>query len=181
MNGQWCQQCCGKARHTIDACIRIAKEKNGKCLSKKYINNATKMHWKCKSGHQWYASFHHIKNRGHWCPECGQKKKARSANNSYICYHWKTDKELVCQGSWEAKVVEYLNTNKINFRWQPRSFKMPNGRRYYPDMYLYSTRTWVEIKGYFWDDAELKWNWFQSVKPNSELWNKEKLKAMGIL
>jgi len=74
-----------------------------------------------------------------------------------------------------------LNKNRINFRWQHKTFKMPDGRTYRPDMYLFSTRKWIEIKGYFRKDALEKWNWFQTVKPNSELWNKDKLKDMGIL
>jgi hypothetical protein len=38
-----------------------------------------------------------------------------------------------------------------------------------------------EIKGYFRKGAKEKWDWFQSTVPNSELWNKEILKEMGIL
>ena len=86
------------------------------------------------------------------------------------------NKDLVCQGSWEKAVVEYFNKNKINFRWQPRSFLMPNGRKYYPDCYLFSTKKWIEIKGYFRKDAREKWEWFHKEKPNSELWNFKKLK-----
>lgn len=29
--------------------------------------------------------------------------------------------------------------------------------------------------------TKLKWNWFQTVKPNSQLWDKKKLKEMNIL
>jgi len=58
---------------------------------------------------------------------------------------------------------------------------MSNGHRYYPDLYLFSTKKWVEIKGYFRKDAKEKWEWFQTIKPNSELWNEQKLKEMGIL
>lgn len=43
------------------------------------------------------------------------------------------------------------------------------------------SRKWAEIKGYFWDDAKEKWKWFNEEKPNSELWDKNKLKEMRIL
>lgn len=112
-------------------------------------------------------------------------KTAKSQKNSFILYHWKTNKELVCIASYEKKVVEYLNKNKINFRWQPKVFKLTlyNGKNttYRPDLYLYSTKKWIEIKGYFRKDAQEKWDIFQTIKPNSELWNKDKLKTMGIL
>jgi hypothetical protein len=58
---------------------------------------------------------------------------------------------------------------------------MPDGRTYRPDLYLTKERKWIEIKGYFYDDAEEKWNWFHETYPNSELWNEKKLKEMRIL
>lgn len=99
----------------------------------------------------------------------------------FVIKHWYTNDELVCVGSYEKRVVEYLNANKINFRWQPKTFTMPDGRTYRPDLYLFSNRKWIEIKGYFWDDAREKWEWFNKEKSNSELWNKKKLTEMEIL
>jgi len=108
-------------------------------------------------------------------------KVAKSSNNSIILVHWKTNEELVCQASYEKAVVEYLNINKINFRWQSKTFMMPNGKTYRPDLYLFSSKKWIEIKGYFRKDAQEKWDWFHKEYPNSELWNKTKLEEIGIL
>lgn len=47
-SGCWCPYCAGK-RITIKDCIKLAQNKNGKCLSKEYINVNTKMLWECKS------------------------------------------------------------------------------------------------------------------------------------
>ena len=72
--GQWCPYCSGR-RKTIKNMQKIAEERNGECLSKKYINNKTKLKWKCEHGHVWEAIPHNI-NRGAWCPYCvGNKKK----------------------------------------------------------------------------------------------------------
>jgi hypothetical protein len=30
-------------------------------------------------------------------------------------------------------------------------------------------------------DAQVKWDWFKTQFPTAELWNKEKLKEMGLL
>lgn len=109
------------------------------------------------------------------------KKSALAQSTSYILYHWKTGEELICQASWEKLVVEYLNKNKINFRWQSKIFSMPNGKTYRPDLYLFSNKKWIEIKGYFRKDAKEKWEWFNKNHTNSELWGKIKLKEMGIL
>lgn len=49
----------------------IAKQRGGKCLSKKYINNKTALIWKCAEGHTWNAIPSLIK-RGAWCTTCSQ-------------------------------------------------------------------------------------------------------------
>lgn len=112
-------------------------------------------------------------------------KTARSSKNVYILKHWKTGEELVCQAGWEKKVVEYLNLNMINFRWQPRTFKVVvdnKMRTYRPDLYIFSIKKWVEIKGYKRVNAMKKWQYFKEfLKPNSELWDKAVLEAKGIL
>lgn len=108
-------------------------------------------------------------------------KSARNLNDSSTLYHWQTDEELVCQASWEPKVVQYLNKNRIPFRWQPRTFIMPDGNTYRPDLYLPLPDKWIEIKGYMRPDAEPKWLWFHKEYPNSELWDKDFLKSLNIL
>lgn len=109
------------------------------------------------------------------------RKNARAQTKSIILHHWKTDEEIVCIASYERLVVEYLNKNKINYEWHSKQFKMPDGRTYIPDCYLPDDNIWIEIKGYFRKDAEEKWKWFHRKYPNSELWNKKKLKEANIL
>lgn len=165
----------------------LAKAKGGKCLSTEYINNKIGVRWICKEGHKWTTSLSSVKNNGTWCPECSVLIGAKKLSNSFILYHWKTGGELICQASYEKAVVEYLNKNKINFRWQPKTFitdiLTQTGKlsTYRPDMYLFSGKKWIEIKGYFRKHSKQKWDWFQTIKPNSELWDKNKLKKMKIL
>ena len=119
--------------------------------------------------------------------ECAMKnhdialKAARSANNATILYHWKTGVEIVCVASYEVAVVNFLNTRQINYEWQAKTFVLPDERTYRPDLYLTELGLWVEIKGYFRDDALEKWEWFHVQYPNSELWDEIKLKELGIL
>jgi hypothetical protein len=109
------------------------------------------------------------------------RKMARGFSTSTVRPHWKTGEELVCQASYELKVVEHLNAEKMDFLWQPEIFSMPNGKTYRPDLFLIKENKWVEIKGYMRPHSQLKWDWFQSLYPNSELWDKKKLKEVGIL
>jgi len=47
----------------------FAKLHGGKCLSPTYINNKTKLEWKCKEGHIWEATPRIIQHN-QWCPYC---------------------------------------------------------------------------------------------------------------
>lgn len=70
-NGTWCRKCYGTAKSTLREIKNIAKERGGECLSEKYINDMTKMVWKCSENHIWQATPNNIK-RGKWCPNCSK-------------------------------------------------------------------------------------------------------------
>lgn len=72
--GQWCPFCARIVRLTIEEMQDIARERGGKCLSKEYINNKTKLKWQCKEGHVWRAKPDTVK-RGQWCPFCAGKRQ----------------------------------------------------------------------------------------------------------
>lgn len=109
------------------------------------------------------------------------KKSAKSVNKSILLYNWETKDEVICIGSYEVAVVKYLNTNRTRYMWQPRTFEVRDGSFYTPDCYIVEEDMWVEIKGYFRKDALEKWTLFRKKYPNSELWDKGKLKALNIL
>jgi len=70
--GAWCPVCAGVMPSTIEEMKEIARSREGKCLSETYINNRTKLWWKCSKGHEWWARPHDIK-KGAWCPVCAGK------------------------------------------------------------------------------------------------------------
>ncbi|MFW9877719.1 MAG: hypothetical protein ACFFG0_31920, partial [Candidatus Thorarchaeota archaeon] len=59
----------GGNKLNIEMMQKIANNKGGFCLSKIYINNKTKLKWRCKKGHEWYSMPRHILE-GTWCPKC---------------------------------------------------------------------------------------------------------------
>lgn len=152
--------------------ILCEKTYRGATKKAKFIDN--------EYGEWWTVPNYVMNGSGH--PKGKYFKVARSLNNSYVELHWKTGKELVCIGSYEHEVIKLLNENKIDYKWQHRVFTMPDGRTYRPDLYLIGQKNpWIEIKGYFRDDAEEKWQWFHNIKkPNSQLWDRKKLKKIGI-
>jgi hypothetical protein len=69
--GSWCPACAGVRRLTLEQMQRIAESRGGSCLSKSYRNSATKLEWRCSTGHEWAATPLQIK-KGHWCPFCAR-------------------------------------------------------------------------------------------------------------
>lgn len=76
--GRWCKKCGDKRasiKQTLSNGLELAQnlaiQNGGKCLSKEYISNSTKMLWECENSKHlnWHATYHSVK-RGTWCPEC---------------------------------------------------------------------------------------------------------------
>ena len=59
---------------TIEEIKKIALQRNGKCLSSRYITAKTKLQWQCEKGHQWESTPDSVKH-GTWCPHCGGSLK----------------------------------------------------------------------------------------------------------
>lgn len=168
-----------------------------------YINANTKARFIDKDYGEWWATSANVINGGKshpsresekrkntWLKNLGVehpskdprilKKMCRSQSRAGDFFHWKTGEQLSWTGSYEKKVTDWLNQNKVDFDWQI-PFDMPNGKRYFVDLFLKERSIYVEIKGYFRKDAREKWDWFHKEYTNSELWNEKKLKEMEIL
>jgi hypothetical protein len=79
-NGQWCRKCGAKRagiskRLSMDEIRKIARSRNGKCLSDSY-NPKEKLKWQCDKSHIWEASVHSVKARS-WCPVCSRIRSRR--------------------------------------------------------------------------------------------------------
>jgi hypothetical protein len=70
-HGTWCPACSGNTKQTIEDMKKLARERNGECLSKEYKGNKEKLVWKCEKGHTWGATPSSISNHETWCPICG--------------------------------------------------------------------------------------------------------------
>jgi len=70
-NGHWCPKCAGVEKLSLNDIQDLAKQKEGLCLSKEYVNAQTKLIWQCKEGHVWKATSNKIQS-GRWCPLCSE-------------------------------------------------------------------------------------------------------------
>ena len=83
--GHWCKVCGNlsqgrKKANSIESARQLAQDKGGECLSTEYINNSTKLTWRCAVGHHWVAAPKDIQ-QGRWCPICAGKKPPEMALN----------------------------------------------------------------------------------------------------
>jgi len=65
---RWCQEC--KKSGKIEFLRAYAQERNGKCLSQKYVNDKTRYEWECKNGHCWSTNWNAMFHKKSWCGEC---------------------------------------------------------------------------------------------------------------
>lgn len=75
LRDHWCAKCIGNAKLSIKDCKKIAKEREGLCLSTDYKNSKDKITWQCENGHVFKTSLALI-NYGYWCPFCKNKTEA---------------------------------------------------------------------------------------------------------
>lgn len=82
----------------------------------------------------------------------------------------KVDLGHYVRSSWEANYARILKYNKIPYEYEPKTFELitDDGKKatYTPDFYI---GHWVEIKGYWRDDAKEKVRLFTEQYPNERL------------
>lgn len=72
--GHWCSKCLGREK-TMDDVQDVESLFNGECLSNEYVDNQTKMLWRCDKKHEFLSSFNSVQS-GQWCPDCKKKGEA---------------------------------------------------------------------------------------------------------
>ena len=111
---------------TIEEMHRIAKERGGKCLSKKYVNSSTHLIWQCAEGHSWPASYDTIKGtknrRGNWCPDCNiyfSEELCRTTFEQLFNKPFKRYKPswLINDRGNQMEIDGYCNIFKIGFEY----------------------------------------------------------------
>ncbi len=105
--GGWCPACFWeRITLSIDKMHEVATNKGGKCLSKKYVNNATPLKWKCGKGHTWETPYSIIQ-QGSWCPLC----------HGNFLYTIKQMREIAAKKGGKCLSKKYPNNN-THLQWQ---------------------------------------------------------------
>lgn len=70
--------------HCVDRLNKVkqfALNKGGECLSALYVNNDTKLEFRCDKEHIWMTAPHAIFS-GNWCPKCAYKQRIKTRQKS---------------------------------------------------------------------------------------------------
>jgi hypothetical protein len=104
LRGYWCAVCAGNAKLGIEFFQKIAEERGGKCLSKKYQSKEIKLKFQCAEDHVWKATPRNIK-AGTWCPIC-----AKPPSNEKF---YKKQNEKIKLNYYKSQGIN-LNSHKTN-------------------------------------------------------------------
>ena len=73
------------------------------------------------------------------------------------------------RSSWELSFAKYLDREKINWKYEPKRFKLRSGRTYCPDFFLPKYDKYIEIKGWWTKAAKRKFKQFRSQYPEIKI------------
>lgn len=178
--GGWCVQCIKfeSQQEKLLELQLIAKKNGGKCLSKEYQNNHTKLKWKCKENHSWDATPRTIKYNS-WCPYCSgnaprtiEDMNRKAKENGGIClskkysdsqtklwwqcrrqHKWQAKPNTIFRGSWCGKCARI--TQSVRQRNDIKVYQRyaeKNGGRLLTEIYLNSQTLmkWICRKKHVW-------------------------------
>ena len=116
--------------------------------------------------------------KGEKHPNFGKKCK-HSKRCWYTCPDGKT---VSMRSQWEVWYAEHLKLNNIDFKYEPKTFILSNGRAYTPDFLIVENNEWIEVKGWFRLEHMEKLDAFQKEYPNEKLIlaDKKYLQNLGI-
>jgi len=105
-------------------------------------------------------------------------------------YYRQDDGKVFLRSSYEKLVAEYLDREKISWEYESTSFPVTyifmnqtKDSNYWPDFYLPEVNEYWEVKGWFRNEARIKWNAVLKQHPEIKFVLKDQpaLKEMGIL
>ena len=122
--GSWCPECAGVRRLTLEEMQRLAESRGGRCLSRCYVNAASKLIWQCSADHRWSATPSQIR-KGHWCPFCA--RVARLTLDEL--------QQIAAKKGGQCLSLVYANSSKllrwrcvVGHEWQARARSIRAGR-----------------------------------------------------
>lgn len=95
---------------------------------------------------------------------------------------WAKYKDIWMRSNWEILYAIYLDSKNIKWQYEPKTFDLGD-TTYCPDFYLPKKDLYIEIKGYWRDDAKQKFELFRIKYPKTKIkvLMKEQLQEMKVI
>ena len=126
------------------------------------------------------------------CHSCAMKKRFKDNPKSHpwfgysnFSFRYFRYNQIHFHSSWEANFAKWCDCSGIKWQYEPKAFELNINNKlttYTPDFYLPEFDLWIEIKGYWYQDAKQKfdiWKLQYSVKYN--IFDRDKLQNMSII
>jgi hypothetical protein len=120
------------------------------------------------------------------CKKCAGKTQKGKNNPMFgkIAHHgkWIKYKSINMRSTWEVAYAKYLDKQGIKWLYEHKTFDLGKCT-YTPDFYLPESDTYVEIKGWWRDDAKKKFKMFQKkyCSMNIILLMQKELKKLKVI
>jgi hypothetical protein len=126
ISGHGCNLCNQEEIRKVNSSQKLAeidiyvKKLSGKCLSKNYLDNESKLEFECEFGHRFEKSWSAVKNSLRWCPKCSSNKLIGETLARLILEHLlKMELPSVYIKEMEGLQLDgYNEINKIAFEYQ---------------------------------------------------------------
>ncbi len=99
-------------RKDLEELRGVAISRGGSLLSGYYINNSTKLRWRCADGHEWEATRASV-TRGSWCSICGDKRSGRKRTK-----HANDEMNALAKAKGGICISGTYINSRSRFRWR---------------------------------------------------------------
>ena len=114
---------------------------------------------------------------------CGRNHPMFGKKSSYKCSYGKGGKykNTWMRSSYELKFAKYLDKQGIKWQYEPKAFDLGT-TTYRPDFYLPTKNIYIEVKGYWTEEAKNKFELFKKIFSNIKIIvvDKETLQKRGL-
>jgi len=120
VEGMWCGRCAADARKLgLEPFHRVAAEHGGECLSTTYVDNDTRLRFRCSQHHEWDALPGSVLN-GNWCRKCWTESRKLTLDQV---------REVARQRGGECLSTVYVDSQtKLHFVCESgHEFDLPSG------------------------------------------------------
>jgi len=82
---------------------------------------------------------------------------------------FRKDIGIYVRSSWEANICRIYRYLGYTVIYEPKSFKLSDGKTYRPDFYIVELDLWIEVKGRWYNEAKIRFDLFIQEYPNIKI------------